>query len=129
MARVLLILLRVHIALAVLDAHAHGKGLRLHRDARITQHGEGVARAVADREHRVLRGERIRSVGRHDPQRGEPSVPPLQSGDLMREAHLRAEGKQLLPQILQHDIQPVGADVRLGVNENILARAERGELL
>ena len=129
MARVLLILLRVHIALAVLDAHAHGKGLRLHRDARAAQHGEGVARTVADREHRVLRGECIRSVGRRDPQRGEPSVPPLQSGDLMREAHLRTEGKQLLPQILQNGVEPVGADVRLGVDEDVLARAERGELL
>ena len=47
----------------------------------------------------------------------------------MVEAHLRAEGKQLLPQILQNGVEPVGADVRLGVDEDVLARAERGELL
>ena len=115
--------------LRMLNAHTHGEWLLLHAHALPEQRLHGVARAVTDREHRVLRGERIRSVGRRDPQRGEPSVPPLQSGDLMVEAHRCAEGKQLLPQILQNGVEPVGADVRLGIDEDVLARAERGELL
>ena len=127
MARVLLILLRVHVTLAVLDAHADGKGLRLHRDVCAAQHFEGVARAVADREHRVLGGEGVVSLGRGEPQRGKTPVLPLQADDLVAEAHLRAEGEQLAPQILQHDIQTVGADVGLGVDEDVGARAKLGK--
>ena len=47
----------------------------------------------------------------------------------MRKAHLRAQRQQLPPQVLQHDIQLVRADVGLGVDQNVGVRAVFDETL
>ena len=53
----------------------------------------------------------------------------LDPNDLMGKAHLRAEREQLTAHVLQDGIQLIRADVRLGVEQNIFARAETDEFL
>ena len=48
--------------LRMLDPHADREGLRLGMDAGVDQHGEGIARAVADREDDVAGGEIVAVV-------------------------------------------------------------------
>ena len=50
--------------LRMLDADADRERLRLHGDAAIVEHLEGVARAVPDRQHDML-GRDVRAVGQH----------------------------------------------------------------
>ena len=108
----------------MLDAHADGEGLRLHRHAPLAQHLERVARAVAGGEDNVARGENIVPLGRGDAQRTEAAAVHVDIRERVGKAHLAAAVDDLAAEVLQHDIKPVRADVGLGVKQNIPARAE-----
>ena len=112
----------------MLDAHAHGKRLRLHWHALRVQHFECVARAVADREDDLPRRERIVSLRAAHGQRRDASVLRGQPGHAVAEAHLAAARDDLAPETL-HDLdEHVRADVGLGVIGNVLRCAVRREL-
>ena len=118
----------VDVCLPVLDAYAHGKRLRLHRNALCVQHFECVARAVADREDDLLCRERVVHAGAAHGQRRDVSVLRGQPGHPVTEAHLAAARDDLVPEAL-HDLdEHVRADVGLGVIGDVLRRAVRRKL-
>ena len=106
-------------ALGVLDAGPHGKGLGLQGQAQAVQELEHVPGAVAHRQD---------GLGALD---GLPLAPGLhlQAGEVARlgpdarhlsgKAHLAPQGDDLLPDAAHHPGQPVGADVGLGVGEDL----------
>ena len=101
--------------LRVLDAHAHRKGLRLHRDPRRVQHLERVARAVTDRKEQ-LRTRKLRLFAvLHRAHRRKAAVFHPQARQPCAEAHLAAVVQDLFAQILHDRHQNVRPDVGLGV--------------
>ena len=116
-------------ALGVLDAGPHGKGLGLQGQAQAVQELEHVPGAVAHRQD---------GLGTLD---GLPLAPGLhlQAGELARlgpdarhlsgKAHLAPQGDDLLPDAAHHPGQPVGADVGLGVGEDLFRGAGFDQLL
>ena len=115
----------VDVPLLLLDAHAHGEGLRLHGNAGSVQHFKGIPGAVSDGQHRPVAGN-DRPVG--DFQSDQASILRTQAGDLRIEPHLAAQRDDAFAQILHHGQQHVGAYVRLGVIENILPCPRRHKL-
>ena len=115
----------VDVPLPVLDAHAHGEGLRLHGNAGSVQHFKGIPGAVSDGQHRPVTGN-DRPVG--DFQSDQTSILRTQAGDLGVEPHLAALGDDAFAQILHHGQQHVGALMGLGVVENVLPRSRRHKL-
>ena len=139
--------------LPVLDAHPHGKGLPLHRDALLMQSLKGVPGRVSDGEDDLPAGERgFRPAGHYrDP--GEPPYrSPAATGSAGTarggrpsgfrrfrfrqqpcepgaEADFPAEGENFLPDVLHHGDQHIGADVGLRVTEHRFVRPVPGKLL
>ena len=113
----------------MLNAHAHRKGLRLHRYARRVYGAERVARAVTDGEDRAARLQTLLALGRADGQRRERAVFGFDACHAVLKAHLAAEGDHVLADCAHHVYQHVRADVGLGVVDNVLRRAVRGKLL
>ena len=100
----------------MLDANADGEGLWLHRHAAPAQHLERVARAVAGGEDNMARGENVVPLGGGNAQRAHASAVELDIRERVGKAHLAAAVDDLAAEVLQHDIEPVRADVGLGVD-------------
>ena len=113
----------------MLDAHAHGKRLRLHRHALRVQRLKGVAGAVPDGEQHAGGGDDGRFAALRRAHAGDAAILGHESRDLHAEADLAAVVDDRLAQILHDRHQLVRADVRLGVVEDIGARARPGKLL
>ena len=88
----------------MLDAHADGKGLGLHRHAALLQHFERIARAVAGREHDVLCGQRVLPLGGAHAQRRDAAVVLLDIHNLVGKPNFAAAVDDLAAEILQHHI-------------------------
>ena len=93
------------------------------------QHPEGVARAVAHGEQHPRAAKLRAFAGALRLQARHAAVRGLDAGHLRAEAHFAARLDNPLAQVLHHRHQHVRADVRLGVEEDVLVRARRGELL
>ena len=88
----------------MLDAHADGKGLWLHRHAPLAQHLEGIARAMAGRKHDVLCGQRVLPLGGTHAQRRDAAAVLLDIHNLVGKPNFAAAVDDLAAEILQHHI-------------------------
>ena len=88
----------------MLDAHTHGKRLRLHRYALRVQHFECVARAVADRKDDLPRRERVLPLGGAHAQRRDATAVLLDIHNLVGKPNFAAAVDDLAAEILQHYI-------------------------
>ena len=123
------VLRQIDGALPVLDPHAHGEGLRLHRDAGGVQGAEGVARAVPDGEDGAAGFDARRTVRRLHGQRREHAAFRFEPRDAVLKPHLAAERDHIFADRAHHFHEHIRSDVRLGVVNDVLRRAVRGELL
>ncbi|MCY1344625.1 hypothetical protein D9M69_306640 [compost metagenome] len=112
--------------LRVLDTKAHGEGLGLDEHALAVQHAEGVARAVAQREHHMAAVDGF-ATGQHHAL--ELAVVDQQVSDLVLEAHLSTEGDDLLAHGGDHAGEAEGADVRLADVHDLFRRAGADEFV
>ena len=147
MARRRAVLGLVHEGLGMLNAHAHGKGLAGHVRPGLANHLEGVTRRVPAGQHGAISGEDFRrsralidEANAHDTRRfvifaGSPlrsigkarvyGVSPLKykAVEAREEPHL-SPGLLDGPTQVAHDAdEQVGANVRLGVYEDVRRRA------
>ena len=90
MARLGLVLDRVHILLQVLDPHPHRQGLGLHGHPGGVEHFKGVPGAVAQGQHRRPGREDIAARRSPDLQGGKAARLPHQAGDLVAETDVAA---------------------------------------
>ena len=111
----------------MLDAHADSEGFRLHRYTPLAQHLERIARAVTGGKDNMARRENIVPLWGGNAQRADAAAVHVNIRNPMGKAHLAAAVDDLAAEVLQHDIEPVRADVGLGVEQNIPARAEADE--
>ena len=98
--------------LGVLDARADRERFGLDMNAVAMQHGEGVARAVADRQHHVV-GVDVLAVGQHQAADMAAGVQ-VDVFDAGVEAVVAAEGLDFGADALDHGDQPERADVGFG---------------
>ena len=108
-----------HGGLAVLDAYPDGEGLGGHGHPGVQQHPEGVPGGVAGGEHQRVTGQGVGPAGALHGQPGQRPAADVQPRQLMAEAHVAAQGEQLLPQAAHHLPQHVGADVGLVLVEDV----------
>ena len=120
MSGVLLVLGGIAVGLPLLDADAHGKGLGLHGHAPGVEHFKGIPGGVAGAQHQMAAGEGIGAGPAGDGDGGQRTVFDGQVGELAFKADVRPQRKQVFPQVLEGDVEIVGADVGLGVDENVL---------
>ncbi len=100
-------------ALIVLDAHTDGKGLFLHGNPRLGQHGKGIPGGVAGGQDQSVAGQGIGPLGPLHREGGQRPAGLLQPGQPVPKAHIAAQGDQLLADVLHRLAQHVGADVGL----------------
>ena len=104
---------RRHRRLAVLNAHADGKGLGGHGHPGVHQHLKGVPGGVAGGEHQGVAGQVIPPGGAVHRQGGHPAVLQPQAGESVAEADVAPQADQLQTDGFHHVPQHVGADVGL----------------
>ena len=117
-------------ALRMLDPEADGEGLGLYVDAAGVQHLEGVAGAVAHRQHHVVGGERVaggEAKAPHAP-RAVGARLDLEVVDPAAEAVFAAEGLDGSAHRLDHGHEAEGADVGVGLGQDLGRRAGLDEL-
>ena len=104
--------------LRMLDPNADGQRFRLHGHTLGMQRGEGIARAVADRENDLRGGEDFPAG---QPGSGHPAEI-IQDQFLKAgfKSHLATELNDFLAQMTHHFDQPVGADVGPRLDQNVL---------
>ena len=129
MPRILPVLGGVHVPLAVLDADPHGEGLGLHGDPGLVQHLEGIPCAVARRQHHRPHRQTVCPLSCPDVQPRQNAIPALQSLQPVAEAHPRPQRQQLLPQVLQGNVQHIRPHMGLGIRQNTLWRTAAHQLL
>ena len=117
----------VDLCLPVLDAHAHGEGLALHRDAEAVQHLKAVAGRVADREDQAAAGDGLGLSAVGERRAGEGPVLDDQTIQSRLKADLAAEGEDFLPDAAHHVDEHVGADMGFGVIGDALRRTVGGK--
>jgi hypothetical protein len=115
----------------MLDPHADRERLGLDMDAAVVQHLEGVAGAVADGQHHVLgrqvvAGRQMQALQLARPVGGGLDVEVV---DLVLPAILAAQALDGLAHALDHRHQAEGADVRMGLGQDLFRRAGLDELL
>ena len=136
----------VHESLGMFNAHAHGKGLAGHIRTGLVNHLEGVARGVPAGQHDAIGGEDFRrpralideangsdacfAIFAASPLRSTSDARTISSSVLKHKAVEAREEPHLSPGLLDgptqvaHDIdEQVGANVRLGVYEDVRRRA------
>ena len=114
--------------LRMLDTHAERERLRLQPDAQLLKHRQHVARRVPCREHHVLRRD-LRAVGEAHSRHPARGVIGHQRDDARPETKLHADTLEPLAQRRHHLGQPVRADVRSRVDEDVRRRAVQREQL
>ena len=118
----------IDLCAGMLNAHADRKRFLLHRLPAALQHRKGVPRAVPYGEHRSGAGQGVNAVRPLYHQSGEPAAAQLQIGEHVAEAHLTAEPQDFPAQIFDGFPQPVGADVRRCLPEDVRRCTAGGEL-
>ncbi len=113
----------------MLDAIADRERLGVHAHAALVQHREGVARAVAQREHDVVAAQFL-ARGQRQAADLLLVAPALdqQVDDALPEADLAAQRDDVGTHLLDHAHEAEGADVRLGDIEDLFRRAGLDEL-
>ena len=120
MTGVFLILHRVHTALQVFDAHAHGKGLCLHDKSPVIQPLHRVPGTVSQCQHQVFRRQGVRPFRGGNRDSFQLPVFRLYILQPMAKPDVRPQKKELAPQIFQGDVQLVRAHMGLGIGEDAL---------
>ena len=106
--------------LRVLDAEADGKRLRLYIDTAIVKHFEGIARAVAYRQHHMV-GRDMFTAAKHDA--AHLPVVDIKVVDPALKADFAAQRVNAFAHSLHHANQPERTDVRLAHVEDFRRRA------
>ena len=117
--------------LRMLDAHADGKRLRRHGNAARTQHGETVARAVAQGEDDMIGVDGL-AICQRDAAHAALAVGcfnDIEIVDTRAEAVFAAQRFDGGTQAFHHRHQPEGADMRLADEQDFLGRAGADEFL
>ena len=127
MARKIAVLRAVDERLRVLDARADGECLLRHDEMGFVQHGKGVARAVADGQHKRLRGQLVLTLRILPDDGAQFAATANKPGHACAEVNLAAELEDAPAHGAHHARQPVRADVGLGVDEDVTRRAEAHE--
>ncbi len=115
--------------LQVLDARADGEGLAGEARALPVQHLEGLPGAVAHGEDHGVRREGVRALRSLQFRAGDRAVLDFQPRQQGLEAHVAAQGDDLLPQRAHDGLQVIGAHVGLCLPEDRLRRARAAERL
>ena len=112
--------------LRVLDAKADRERLGFHEHAALVQNREGVARAVAEREHDVVGGDPCAVVQGH-----AANLPGLDQhiGHALPEANFTTQRLDLGPHLLDHADEAERTDVRLRDEQDLFRRAGLHELV
>ncbi len=112
--------------LRMLDPHPDREGLGLDMHAARVEHLEGVARAVADRQHDMVGGEMVagRELQAADAPRPVRVGRDVEIVDALAEAIFAAERLDRGAHTLDHRHQPEGADMRMRFGQD-LGRARR----
>ena len=115
----------------MLDPHADREGLGLDMNAAIVQGLEGVARAVAQGHDHVGRGHVVTAGDMEalQPARTIRADLDIEVLDLVSPAILAAQALDERPHLLDHVHQSEGADMRVGLGQDLLGRAGLDELL
>jgi len=111
--------------LRVFDAEADGERLGLQVHAAPVKHLEGVARAVPDGQHHVMRGDALAAFQQHGL---HPAVGDLDVRHLALEADLRAQLLHFVAHPFHHADQAEGADVRFAHIQDLFRRTGLDEL-
>ena len=118
----------VYVRLSVLDTHAHGKGLGLHRHAKPFEHLKGVPRRVAYGEDKPVAINCIFFSRLRDLNAAEDIFIRNEPRELCSKAHLAAEPDDGFPYALHDVYENIRADMGLCVIEYALRRAVAHEL-
>ena len=110
----------------MLDAKADGKWLGLDSDALGMKHGEDVAGAMAHRQDHMIGGDLLAALKPHALHR---AVLEDQLGDFALEAIFAAQSLDGGAQRFHHGHQPEGADMGMGLGENVFRRARLHEFV
>ena len=124
MARRRAVLRGVDEALRMLNARADGEGLLHQRDAARKQRLKRVAGAVADSEDDGFGGQFLFALCVLIANGGDMAVRMQYARQPRAEAHLAAQLENPHAHGLDHAAELIRADVRLGVNENVVRCAE-----
>ena len=111
--------------LALLDAHADSKGFLLHGKAGLRQHLKGVPGGVADGQHRRVCFQLVDTLRLGHGHAGQPRAVALERSEPVAEAHVAAQGDELLPHPAHHLPEHVRADVGLVRPADVLRRTVR----
>ena len=117
---------KIDLFLLLLNADAHGKGLRLHGNALGMQRLEGVPGAVADGQHRLIAGDALAAFQLH-PGKGIPFQQKFRNP--AAKAHLTAQGDDLLSEALDYLQQHIRSHMGFGVIQNVLPGTKGNKLL
>ena len=117
------VLYGIHVGLPVLDAHAHGEWFLFHGRPRRVQHGEGVPGAVPRRQDHLPGWQGVRPLWAGHVHGGQTPVLRADPVQPVTEANVRTVALELPAEILQGDVEIVGAHVGLGVGEDSVRRA------
>jgi len=107
-------------ALRVFDAVADRKGLGFHVHAAFMQHREGVAGAVAQRQHDMVRPDLL-AVLQGDT--ADVAILDLDVGDVLLEADFAAQRHDVGTDLFDHADQAEGANVRFAHVQDLFGRA------
>ena len=121
---ILCVLRAIDESLWMLNAHAHGKRLRLQKKAARKKHLVCVARRVSNGEESCSSLHTLLAV---DDEREERAVFQLDVCHLRQEANLAAQAADLLTDVLNDVAQEVGADMRLVQILDLFGCARRHE--
>ena len=112
--------------LRMLDAEADRERLGLDMDPPLIERLEGVARRMADGEDHVVGLQGLAGVQAHAPDGASIQI---DVRDPVLEPVFPAQGLDLLAHGLDHGHQAEGADVRMGVSQDLLRRPGRDKLM
>ena len=117
-------------ALRVLHPKANGKRFGFHEHAALPQHREGVARAVAQRQHHLVgaQGGCRAIVQMVDLETADMAILDQQVAHAALEAHLAAERDDARAQALHHLDQLEGADMGVRMHQDFRRRSGLHEL-
>ena len=120
MARKFLILGGVAVALALLDAHAHRKGLGLHGNAPAAEHLKGVPGRVSGAKEQGAAGQTVRPLRAFHSDGGKGPIFHFDIRKFTLKADIRPQREELRAKVFQHNVEIIRAHMGLGVDQNVL---------